>query len=73
MAKGETVATTLETILLQGYEDNGRTLEWGKNLTTDQKEAMRAHEIFTLLDKEGKPHSKVLMDFYGAIREKPIA
>ncbi len=66
------MVVTIEEILLRGYEDRGRTFEWGKNLTPEQMDALRSHEIFTLLDADGKPVFKILMDSYGTIREKPI-
>lgn len=55
------------------YHNEGKTLEWGKDLTEEQSAAMREGEIFTLLDEKGKPYSIVLMDSYDTIREKPIS
>lgn len=54
------------------YHDDGRTLEWGKSLTPEQKDALRGGEIFTLLDRNGDPHSRVLMDSYDQTRQGPI-
>lgn len=51
------------------YWHNGRLLEWGKGLSSEQKFALRRGEVFTLRDRSGTPYSLVLMDSYGAIRE----
>jgi len=54
------------------YFHNGRFFEWGKDLRPAQMDGLRAGEVFILLGKDGKPHSKVLMDSYDQIREKLI-
>ena len=51
------------------YHDDGRTLKWEDSLTPEQEQAMQGGEVFTLLDAEGTPHSIVLKDSYGQIRE----
>lgn len=52
------------------YTDKGRTVEWGKDLSPETMKALREDaEIFTLM-KDGKPHSWLLMDYYGTIRQK---
>ena len=50
------------------YEDNGKTLLWGKDLTEEQINLMEDGEIFTLLDEHGEFRSNVLMDSYGMLR-----
>lgn len=65
-------APTLEQIMLQGYRDEGRTLSWGEDIGPERMKAMEGREIFTLLGPDGKPHSKILRDFFGTIREKRI-
>lgn len=52
--------------------DNGRTLEWGKNISPENMTLLRQGEVFTLLDADGQPHKRILMDSYGTIREGPI-
>lgn len=54
------------------YFDNGRTVEWGADLSEETKAALAAGEVFTLLDTEGTPHSRLLHDSYGTLREGPI-
>ena len=54
------------------YFDNGNTLNWGEDIPQDKVYALKQGEIFTLLDKDKKPFSKVLMDSYGITREKPL-
>jgi hypothetical protein len=54
------------------YHDHGRVLQWGQDLTGEQKAALRGGEVFTLLNESGEPHSIVLMDSYGTIREKRV-
>jgi len=54
------------------YFSNGRTLEWGKDLTEEQMESMRQGEIFILLNEDGTRHNEVLMDSYNQIREGGI-
>ena len=57
---------------LKKYFSKGRTLEWGKDLTSEQMETLKRGEIFILLGKDGKPHSEILMDSYNQIRERTI-
>ncbi len=52
------------------YFFKGKTLRWGKDLSLGQMKALRKGEVFILLGKDGKPHSRVLMDSYGTIRER---
>ena len=54
------------------YFFNKRTLEWEKDLTIEQMEALKKGEVFHLLDKEGNPHSTILMDSYNQIRQRSI-
>jgi len=54
------------------YFSKGRNLTWGKDLNPEQKKALRKGEVFTLLGKDGKPYSKVLMDSYDQIRERNL-
>jgi hypothetical protein len=54
------------------YFDNGRTVEWGKDLSEETLAAMDGGEVFTLLDPDGKPYSRLLRDAYGTQREGPI-
>jgi hypothetical protein len=54
------------------YFDNGRILIFGKDIPEDKFLALQEGEVFTLLNIENKPFSKVLMDSYGTIRERPI-
>ncbi len=56
--------------LSRAHFDNGRTIKWGDPAPLDD---LCKGEIFTLLDAEGLPVSKVLRDRYGTIREKPCA
>ena len=51
------------------HHNDGRTLEWGKDLTPGQIQALREGEVFTLIDEDEKPYSLVLMDSYDQIRE----
>ena len=62
----------LEEILLIGYTDNGRVVRWGKDLSGDTLASMRRKEIFTVLGPDGTPHSRILMDIGGTIRERPL-
>ena len=50
--------------------DNGRTLQWGKDISEDDMELLRQGEIFTLVDDVRTPKFKILMDSYNVIREK---
>jgi hypothetical protein len=62
----------VEEWLLSGYHDDGRTVTWLEDLGPERMAAM-AHpnrEIFTLLGPDGRPHSKLLRDYYGTIRQK---
>src|SRR5690554_4067164 len=54
------------------YFDNGRTLEWGKDLSQEYFEAMSKGEIFTLLDNKGQPFRRIFKDFYGELREHQV-
>lgn len=54
------------------YHNLSRTLQWGKNLTNEERDALRDGEIFMLLDERGNPHSHIIMDSYGQIREGKI-
>ena len=54
------------------YFSKARTLKWGENLTPKQMKALRAGEVFTLLDADGKRYKMILMDSYNTIREKAI-
>lgn len=54
------------------YFSEGRTFEWGKNLTPEQMEALRNGEVFVLLSAEGKPLKRILMDSYNQIREREL-
>lgn len=54
------------------YYDNGRTLDWGKDLSPAEITALEDGEIFTLLSEDGKLFSAVLKDSYGRIREQKI-
>ncbi len=52
------------------YTRCGRTANWGADLTPDEMQALREGEILILLGEEGRPHSELLMDNYGLIRER---
>jgi hypothetical protein len=52
------------------YSDNGKTLQWGKDISEPDMELLRNGEIFTLLDDNGTPKFKIFMDSYNVIREK---
>ena len=54
------------------YTDNGRTLEWGRKLSEENRQLLKKGEMFTLLDEKGVPYSTVLMDSYNQIRERRI-
>ena len=54
------------------YFSKGQTLEWGKDLTPKQMEALRKGEAFILLDKNKVPYRRILMDSYNQIREGRI-
>lgn len=56
----------------KNYFSKDRTLEWEADLTPEQMEALRKGEIFVLLEQDGSPHSRILMDSYNQIREKRI-
>ena len=49
-----------------------KILEWGKDIPPETMQALRDGETATLNDAEGKPHSTILMDHYGTIRERQI-
>lgn len=50
------------------YFDNGNTLQWGKDISETNMELLRQGEIFTLLDSNGLPKFKILMDSYNVCR-----
>jgi hypothetical protein len=50
------------------YFDDGRTTEYGADLGPERMEALRRGEIFTLLDREGRPWQRILMDSYDQLR-----
>jgi len=54
------------------YFHEGRTLTWGKDLSSKQMKALREREVFILLGEDGKPYSQVLMDSCGQIRERNL-
>lgn len=61
----------LESLLLQGYTDAGREVQWGRDLTAEEKEALTDREILTIV-RDGVPQFKLLRDGMGALREKPL-
>ncbi len=61
----------LGTFRFAVYADRGRVIFWGEDLGDDIALAMRSGEVFTLI-RDGAPVSKVLMDGFGTIRERPI-
>jgi hypothetical protein len=54
------------------YFDDGRTVEFGADLGPERMEALRRGEIFTLLDREGRPLKRILMDSYDQLRASEI-
>lgn len=54
------------------YDDRGRTVKWGEDLSEETMISMRDGEVFILLDKEGKPYKKLLLDHYNQLRESAI-
>jgi len=54
------------------YFSKDRAIEWGKDLTMEQRKALTKGEVFKLLDKNGKPFKMLLMDSYNILREKAI-
>ena len=54
------------------YSDNGKTLDWGKDISEENMELLNDGEIFTLLKYDGEPHSLILKDSYGVIREMGV-
>ena len=57
-------------VIRETLYNKGWTLEWGKDLSEETKVALKNREIFTLLDKEGKPYSLILMDSFRQLREQ---
>lgn len=55
------------------YHNIGRTLTWGRDLTAQEMDALRGGEVFTLQNQQGAPHSQVVMDSYGKIREMRVS
>ena len=47
-------------------------LQWGEDMPLVIFEALRNGETATLMNKNGEPHSLVLMDSLGQIRERPL-
>jgi hypothetical protein len=47
-----------------------RELKWGENIPPEIMTALRNGETALLKDADGNPHSVVLMDYFGTIREK---
>lgn len=47
-------------------------LRWGEDIPAEVMEALRRGETAMLHDEAGNPHSLVLMDTYGQIREKRV-
>ncbi len=56
----------------KNYKCNYKILLRGKNLTKEQKLALRNGEILILLSKYYIPHRYILMDSYDTIREAKI-
>jgi len=54
------------------YFYKNRTFKWGEDLTPLQIRALKKGEVFVLLGKNGKPHSRILMDSYNQIRERHV-
>ncbi len=54
------------------YYDKKRTLRWGENIPPKELTALRNGEIFTLLDGDGKPYSRVLADSFNVLREQKL-
>ena len=68
--KNRQLRRELESVYQQRhYVDKGRILCWGCDLDESDMEALRGGEVFTLVSPVGQV-SKVLMDSYGAIRER---
>jgi len=47
-------------------------LKWGEDMTAEVMEALKRGETAMLHDEAGNPHSLVLMDSDGHIREKRV-
>ena len=45
-------------------------LKWGENIPESVMNAMREGQPAMLHDQEGNPYSILLIDFFGAIRER---
>ncbi len=54
---------------VKDYFDNGGILKWGEDMPPGTREAMEKGEVFTLMDKHGKPYSILCHDSYGTLRE----
>ena len=54
------------------YHWDGGTLEWGQNIPAEKLRALDAGELFVLMDQTGQPHSLIMRDLFGTIREKRI-
>lgn len=54
------------------YFNDGRTLKWGKNISSEHMGALREGEIFTLLNSNNVPTYFIFMDSYNKIWESKI-
>ncbi len=52
------------------YVNNGRQLDWGVSIPIDKMKALRAGEIFTLVDITNGTVRRVFMDCYNQLKEK---
>ena len=54
------------------HHNNGKTLEWGKDISEENMDLLKQGEVFTLLDEDGEPHCLILKDSFGTIIEKEM-
>ena len=48
------------------------TTKWGEDLGEEQKKALESGQSVLLLNPQGEPHSVLIKDYYGTIRERKI-
>lgn len=54
------------------YRYTGRTTNWGDDLSEENKRALDDAELVVLLDRDSNPHSTLLRDGFGTLREKKL-
>lgn len=63
---------SIEKLLAGEIPDPTHRLEWGRDVPQYVHEALAIGETAVLYDRNGQPHSLVLMDQHGQYREGPI-